>query len=81
MQFCNPSDPKGVHGTIAPPLNTLLAMAKQEPCQTLEEFLHSLQKLATDCNFRAVFSVQCKQEMVCDAIVNGLLSNGSNRFF
>ena len=54
----------------------LLAAAKQNPGETLDEFLLSLQKLAKDCNFRAVSSVQYKQEMVRDAFINGLLSSG-----
>ena len=54
----------------------LLATAKQNPGETLDEFLLSLQKLAKDCNFRAVSSVQYKQEMVRDAFINGLLSCG-----
>ena len=52
----------------------LLATAKQEPGHTLDEFLLSLQKLAKDCNFQAVTGMQYKQEMICDAFINGLIS-------
>ena len=38
----------------------LLAAAKQNPGETLDEYLLSLQKLAKDCNFRALSSVQYK---------------------
>ena len=54
----------------------LLATAKQEPGRILDEFLLSLQKLAQDCNFRAVTGVRNKQEMIRDAFINGLPSPG-----
>ena len=54
----------------------LLATAKQEPGHTLDEFLLSLQKLAKNCNFRAVTGMQYKQEMIRDAFRNGLTSPG-----
>ena len=53
-----------------------LATAKQEPGRTLDGFLLSLQKLAQDCNFRAVTGVQYKQEMIRNAFINGLTSPG-----
>ena len=40
----------------------LLATAKQQSGQTLDEFLLSLQKLARDCNFRAVSGDQYEKE-------------------
>ena len=54
----------------------LLAIAKQEPGHTLDEFLLSLQKLAKDCNFRGVTGVQYQQETIRDAFINGLTSPG-----
>jgi len=53
-----------------------LATAKQEPGQSLNDFLLSLQKLAKDCNFGAVTSAEYRQEMVRDAFINGLVSSG-----
>ena len=54
----------------------LLATAKQQPEETLDEFYLKLQKLARDCNFRQVTSEQYRQEMVRDALINGLSSHG-----
>ena len=54
----------------------LLAAAKQKPGHTLDEFLLSLQKLAKDCNFRAVTGVQYKQEIIRDAFTYGFISTG-----
>ena len=50
----------------------LLATAKQQPEETLDEFYLKQQKLARDCNFRQVTSEQYRQEMVRDALINGL---------
>ena len=53
-----------------------MATAKQQPEETLDEFYLKLQKLARDCNFRQVTSEQYRQEMVRDALINGLSSHG-----
>ena len=54
----------------------LLAITKQQSGQTLDKFLFSLQKLARDCNFRAVSGDQYKKEMIRDVFINGLVSHG-----
>ena len=54
----------------------LLATAKQQQEETLDKFYLKLQKLARDCNFRQVTSEQYRQEMVRDALKNGLSSHG-----
>ena len=54
----------------------LLATTKQQPEETLDEFYLKLQKLARDCNFHQVTSEQYRQEMVHDALINGLSSHG-----
>ena len=54
----------------------LLVTTKQQVEQSLDEYLLALQKLAKDCNFRAVSGDQYKQEMVRDAFINGILSPG-----
>ena len=54
----------------------LLVTTKQQVGQSLDEYLLALQKLAKDCNFRAVSGDQYKQEMVRDAFINGILSPG-----
>ena len=54
----------------------LLATAKQQPEETLDEFYLKLQKLARDCNFRQVTSEQYRQEMVHVTLINSLSSNG-----
>ena len=55
----------------------LLATRKQQVGQLLDEYLLGLQKLAKDCNFRAVSGDQYKQEVVRDAFINGILSTGT----
>ena len=52
-----------------------LATAKQQPGQTLSEFLQKLQSLSKDCEFQAVTAEVHRQEAVRDAFINGLLSS------
>ena len=52
-----------------------LATAKQQPGQTLSEFLQKLQSLSKDCKFQAVTAEVHRQEAVRDAFINGLLSS------
>ena len=53
----------------------LLATAKQQSEETLDEFYLKLQKLARDCNFCQVTSEQYRQEMVHKAFINVLFSH------
>ena len=57
-------------------LAIFLATAKQQPEEALNAFCLKLQKLARVCNFRQVTSKQYRQEMVRDALINGLSSQG-----
>jgi len=49
-----------------------LSTARQQPDQSLDEFLQQLRKLSKDCNFHAVTADQYREEMVRDAFINGI---------
>ena len=53
----------------------LLATKKQKPGESLQEFLQALQILSKNCKFRDVYAEEYRQELVCDAFVNGLASH------
>ena len=53
----------------------MLATRKQQPTETLDEYLQQLKTLAKDCSFKAVTADIYKQEMIRDSYINGLLSN------
>lgn len=53
----------------------LLATAKQEPGQSVDQFLQKLRTLATDCNFTAVTAEKHCGEAIRDAFITGLHSN------
>ena len=50
----------------------LLAMAKQEPGISLDEFLQKLCHLSKDCNFKAINAAKYCEESIQDAFINGL---------
>ncbi|XP_064077645.1 uncharacterized protein LOC135195313 [Macrobrachium nipponense] len=50
----------------------VLATRRQQSGESLDEFLRELHKLSKDCNFLAVTAEQCRQELVCDAFINGI---------
>ena len=53
----------------------LLATRKQQPNETLDEFLQSLKILSRDCNFRNVEAAVYRDEYIRDSFISGLISN------
>ena len=53
----------------------LLATRKQQPGESLQEFLQSLHILSKDCNFRNVTADEYRLDLVRDAFINGLASH------
>ena len=53
----------------------LLATAKQEVGQSLDNFLLTLTKLSKDCNFTYVTGEEYRKEMIRDAFINGITSH------
>ena len=52
-----------------------LATRKQQPGESLDEFLEELKKLSKHCGFTAVSSETYRSEMIRDSFINGLTSN------
>ena len=52
----------------------LLATYRQEPGQSLDDFLQKLKSLAKDCDFKAVTAIQHRDEQIRDAFISGLQS-------
>ena len=52
----------------------LLAARRQEPGETLDQYLQNLKLLGKDCNFRAVSAEQNCNDFIRDAFINGLQS-------
>ena len=52
----------------------LLMMCKQQPEQSLDDYLQKLKQLAKDCNYRAVNADICRNEAIRDAFISGLQS-------
>ena len=66
--------------TYVKPKNTifarhLLATLKQEPGDTLEQFLQKLQLLAKDCEFKAVTAEQYRDNSIREAFISGMASS------
>lgn len=53
----------------------LLATRKQQPGESISEFLQNLRNLSRDCGFRAVTAIQYKEELIRDSFINGLSSS------
>ena len=53
----------------------LLATRRQQPNETLDEYLQVLKTLTKDCNFKSVTAAQYPEESIRDAFITGLLSN------
>ena len=53
----------------------LLATRRQQPNETLDEYLQALKTLSKDCNFKSVTAAQYTEESIRDAFITGLLSN------
>ena len=52
----------------------LLATRRQQPAETLDEFLQALKTLSKDCNYKSVTSVVYREESIRDAFISGLTS-------
>ena len=52
-----------------------LAVCKQKPGESLDEFLQTLHRLAKDCAFRPVTAAQYHEELVRDAFITGITSH------
>ena len=52
----------------------LLQTRKQNPGESLDQFLHALKILAKDCKFSAVSAADYKAESIRDSFINGLSS-------
>ena len=55
----------------------LLATRKQQPSDSLDEFLQELHRLSKDCQLSAVSAQNYRQELVRDAFINGISFNSS----
>ena len=53
----------------------LLAVHKQQPGESLQQFLQALKRLSKDCSFRSVTAEQYREDLLHDAFINGLTSN------
>ena len=53
----------------------LLANYKQDPNESLNQYLKSLKLLTQDCNFRSHSAEECKNEHLRDAFINGIYSS------
>uniref|UniRef100_A0A5S6QEB4 Retrotransposon gag domain-containing protein n=1 Tax=Trichuris muris TaxID=70415 RepID=A0A5S6QEB4_TRIMR len=51
-----------------------LATRRQQPSESIDEFLRALKTLSTECSFKAVSAKQYQEELIRDAFVSGLRS-------
>ena len=69
-----------LHKIYIKPINEIFARyqlttCRQQPDQTLDEYIQILKRLSKDCNFTAVNPEQHRQEGIRDAFMAGLMSN------
>ena len=50
----------------------ILSTRRQQPSESVDEFLQELNKLSKDCQLKAVSAEQYRQDLVRDAFINGL---------
>ena len=53
----------------------MLATRRQQPDETLDEYLQALKTLSKDCNFQSVTAAKYCEEYIRDAFITGLHSN------
>ena len=53
----------------------LLATRRQQPAETLDEYLQALKTLSKDCNYKSVTSIVYREESIRDAFIAGLASS------
>ena len=51
-----------------------LITCKQDPTQTIDNYMQELERISKTCNFEAVTAEQSKQQYVSDAFINGINS-------
>jgi len=54
----------------------LLAIRKQRTAESLQQFLQALKLLSKECTFQAVSAEQYREELIREAFINGLNSQG-----
>ena len=60
----------------------LLQTRKQQPSETIDQFLLALKTLSKDCNFTDVNATTYREEAIRDAFINGIYcSNSRQRLF
>ena len=52
----------------------LLSTRKQNPGESLDQYIDILKQLSSDCNFKAVTADTCKDEAIRDAFISGITS-------
>ena len=52
----------------------LLTTRRQQPNESIDGFLLQLRRLSKDCTWKPVTSEQYREQLVCDAFINGLQS-------
>ena len=52
----------------------MLATRRQQPHETLDEYLQTLKRLSKDCNFQSVTASKYREESIRDAFISGLRS-------
>ena len=52
----------------------MLASRRQQPGETLDEFLQALKQLSKDCDYKPVTADQYREESIRDAFISGLSS-------
>ena len=50
-------------------------MSKQEPLQSIDSFMQSLEQISKTCNFEAVTAEVNRKQYVRDAFINGISSS------
>ena len=53
----------------------LLATRRQQPGESLDEYLQALKAASKDCNFKAVTAAQYREESTRDAFISGIQSS------
>ena len=53
----------------------LLVSHRQQPGETLDEYLQALKHLSGDCNYKGVTAEKYKEESITDAFISGLQSH------
>ena len=53
----------------------VLATRRQQPHESLDDFIRELKRLSSDCNFTSVSAEKHKEEAIRDSFISGLLSH------